>query len=132
MSIKYYFFIVTLLIFISCGTSKKISDKDGYINKSNPSEKGISNKSQSEINQEALFVEACRMRILGENEQAVNLLNQCLFKNPENDAVLYEVASIYLDTKEFNKALQYILPAIKINPTNKWYKILLSCNGNQY
>ena len=47
MSIKYYFFIVTLLIFISCGTSKKISDKDGYINKSNPSEKGISNKKRN-------------------------------------------------------------------------------------
>lgn len=122
-----FLILLTAILLASCGAGKNTAGKnknDSNANVLNPSETGISDKSKSDIQQEALFVEACRLRMLGETDQSLALFNQCLVQSPQNDAALYEVASVYFDKKDYNKALQYIAPAIKLNPTNKWYKIM--------
>ena len=70
------------------------------------------------------FVDGCRYRMLGDTTKAMTQFNAVLKTNPENHAALYEIAGIYTDQKQYDKALSYLLPAIKIDGTNKWYRIL--------
>jgi len=70
------------------------------------------------------FVDGCRYRMLGDSTKALTMFNAVLKANPENDAALYEIAGLYTDQKQYDQALQYLLPAIKINGDNKWYRIL--------
>lgn len=114
-------FIGLLLFFASCSTTKQTTS---LANDKNPSEKGISNKNAEDIKEEQLFVEGCHLRIIGETQQALNIFNQCLQQNPQNDAAMYEIASIYQNSKDYSKAADYISQAIKLNNSNKWYKVL--------
>jgi tetratricopeptide (TPR) repeat protein len=118
--------IVGLIIFLASCSSTKTTTKaiSSNANEKNPSEKGISSMNRDDIKGEELFVEGCHLNIIGQTQQALNIFNQCLQANAQNDAVMYEIASIYNDTKDYNKAATYILQAIKLNPSNKWYKVL--------
>jgi len=46
--------------------------------------------------------------------------------DPQNDAALYELASIYHDQQEENSAEKYARDAVTVKSTNKWYWLLLA------
>jgi len=46
--------------------------------------------------------------------------------DPQNDAALYELASIYHDQEENVSAEKYARDAVTVNTTNKWYWLLLA------
>ncbi len=80
-------------------------------------------KSVSDVKQEQYFIEGCRRKISGDFNASVAQFNEVLTINPQNDAALYNLAMIYLDKREYEKALQYIISALKLNNSNKWYKV---------
>ncbi|MFN5214894.1 MAG: tetratricopeptide repeat protein [Bacteroidota bacterium] len=77
----------------------------------------------AEIKQEQFIIEGCRRRISGDYNAALVQFNEALKIDPENDVALYNIALTHFFNQEYNKALAYIKPLLKLNHTNKWYKL---------
>lgn len=71
------------------------------------------------------YYEASKQKILGNYDKAVELYKDCLTSKPDDAAAMFEIASIYTDQGKFADALPYAEKAIKADPVNKWYKVLL-------
>jgi tetratricopeptide (TPR) repeat protein len=80
---------------------------------------------QDRIDFDNLFFNANKEKILGNPDAALQLFMKCAVKNPNNDAVLYNIAQIYSQQKKDSQALPYIKAAVKINPSNTYYQELL-------
>lgn len=72
----------------------------------------------------AVFIDACREKIAGNKDKAVNLFLSCIKTDPTNAAAYYEIAGLYYLQKKDKEALNYIEKAIKIDSKNNWYKML--------
>ncbi|MBA2421813.1 MAG: tetratricopeptide repeat protein, partial [Chitinophagales bacterium] len=70
---------------------------------------------------EEKLIEAKKMEILGDQQQALNLYKECIKFDPSNDAAFYNAAVILFNQKQYPEALALISHAIKINPINEWY-----------
>jgi len=116
--LKYFLLVFGTLCFISCKTTEStVASND---------KKPVKNLSQEDALQStALFIDANREKIIGNYDKALGLFSQCIKKNPEYAAALYEMASILNDNKKYNDALVYALKSEKIDQENKWYKLLL-------
>ena len=108
---KLLFVFNILFVLNSFATDKTISDT-------------LSNKKQLEF--EYLFTEGVSQSILGDFKSALSIFNKCLELYPTSAAVKYEIASVLLENKDLDKSLFFIREAIKDNPNNIWYKILLA------
>jgi tetratricopeptide (TPR) repeat protein len=80
----------------------------------------LSDKEQSEVTYN--FYNANREKLLGNNEIAAGLFAECLKKDPQNDASMYEIAQIFAQQGKNNEALFYIKKASSIDPKNVWYQ----------
>jgi tetratricopeptide (TPR) repeat protein len=118
MNSRFLLIIASFLWFTSCKVKQQVS----AVNKKGGLFTTVS-KPMSEIKQEQFFIEGCRRRINGDFNAAIAQFNEVLKINPQNDAALYYMALVYMDKREYNRALQYIEPALKLNTTNKWYRI---------
>ncbi len=123
--------LIAVTLFCSCKTQEKYSfGKNEKLNTT-----GISAKTDKEIESEEKYIEATKMEILSNHQQALNLYKECLKGNSDNDAVYYEMAKIYYEQGDYNNCLTNIKNAVKLNPSNKWYQELyaeaLSKTGNQ-
>ena len=107
----------------ACGTQNKTATSTKPLNDDKAVAAGPRALSSDRVEEQA-FIDGCRYRMLGETEKALAKFGECLKQNPNNDAALYEVAGIYADQKDYTKALEYLLPAIRLNGTTKWYRIL--------
>src|SRR6185503_1615962 len=67
------------------------------------------------------FIEANKMDILGDHNQAMNLYKEALKIDPSIDAAYYNLAKILYNSKQYNDAIQYAAQAVKLNPKNTWY-----------
>ena len=88
-----------------------------------------SGKSLSEaelINNTALFIEAKKDIILGNEDLAIIKLQQCIDENPSNDAACYELSKILKAKKEYQQALNMAQKAVKLDEENNWYLKLLA------
>jgi tetratricopeptide (TPR) repeat protein len=79
--------------------------------------------SEAEIKVQTEFLKAESARILGKNDQAVQLYKDFLYRHEQNDAAWYGLARTYTAMKERGNAMDAIGKAIKFNPDNKWYYI---------
>ncbi len=70
------------------------------------------------------FSEALLKKELGELDQALALLNEALAVSPEDPAALYEKARILQAKGRSDEALIPACEAVKLDPENKWYKVL--------
>ncbi len=76
---------------------------------------------QSAVNEENLFIEANRERLMGNYDDAESKLNQ-LLKEYGNKAVFhYEMGRVYQEIGEMQKALEEIKTAIELESDNEWY-----------
>jgi len=82
--------------------------------------------SEEEVNIQGKFIEANRERLLGKLDEAAELYLEILKDLPDNDAVAYELARIYNEKEEGEKALRYIRMAIEAAPENHWYRRFLA------
>lgn len=67
------------------------------------------------------FIDATKMDILGDHQQAINLYKESLKNDPANPAAYFNIAKIFYDQKQYADALPYAQQAAKLDPKNTWY-----------
>ena len=72
-----------------------------------------------------IFIDATTAKLIGETAKAMQLYELCLQKNPKHSASMYELAQMYFDTSDYITAARYGEQAARLEPGNKWYKLLL-------
>ncbi len=119
-----YYFLFSLLtavtVLYSCKTQEKVSSAGSESLNTN----GISQKDSRSIAAEEKYIEATKMEMLGDHQQALNLYDECLKGLPNNDAAYYEMAKIYFEQKDYSSSLSNSKNAVRLNPSNKWYQEL--------
>jgi tetratricopeptide (TPR) repeat protein len=63
---------------------------------------------------------------LGKLEGAAKLFQEVLQKSPKCDACAFQLARVYTEMKDNQKALEYAKQAVTIDVKNKWYKMALA------
>ncbi len=69
------------------------------------------------------FIEATRLRLIGDVENATRLYNSIIEQDKMHDASLYELARLKTASGETNEAIELLKTAIKVDPQNIWYKL---------
>jgi tetratricopeptide (TPR) repeat protein len=111
--------IVSVGAFSSCGNAKKKKEKAATQTNSQPSSYG------SDIIYKNNFYEAIRLKTVGDIEGSQKILEWCLSERPNDDAVLFLLATYAEANMRLSKAKDYILRASAIDPNNIWYTELL-------
>ncbi|MBE2246213.1 MAG: tetratricopeptide repeat protein [Candidatus Competibacteraceae bacterium] len=68
-----------------------------------------------------MFGEALTQKIIGNQNNALKKLYECHKLWPHNEAVNYEIATLYMIDNKYEMALPYMEVAVKSDPSNKWY-----------
>jgi tetratricopeptide (TPR) repeat protein len=103
-----------------------ISCKTVKVDKQGETKSKIKELTQEEsLQNTGLFIDANREKLLGNYDKALSLFAQCIKKNPEYDAAMYEMATILSQKKQYEEALIFAKRAAKLDTENKWYKLLL-------
>ncbi len=100
-----------IVINSSCNNSKK-STEQSIFNQRKPFKE--------------LFHEANSEKMIGHDEKAITLFEQCLTIEPENPAVHFALSELYLSQGNKDKSYAYAETAYSGNPTNKWYALHLA------
>jgi tetratricopeptide (TPR) repeat protein len=83
--------------------------------------------------EEELFIEGCIQKSLGNGRKAIGLFLQCIDMNPNNSAANYELAGLYSQQGQKDRALKFAKTAATLNAENNWYQLryaeLLQENG---
>jgi tetratricopeptide (TPR) repeat protein len=111
--------LVVVLVLPFCGYAQK---KDKRKKKESESTVVVSPANTELTN---LFIDATQARLTGNSAKARSLYEQCLVKNPEHSASMYELAQLYFDDGDYSSAARYAEQAAELEPVNKWYKLLL-------
>ncbi len=72
------------------------------------------------------FVEAVKLKLMGNGGEALKLFEQCLKINPENSASYYQIAQIVMANGDINSGKKYLRKAIALEPGNLWYLMMLA------
>lgn len=110
-------------VLISCGNKKKASGQDKQTAVKPPPERS---PNSAELIYKNNFYEAIRLKTVGDLEESQKVLEFCLTKKPDDDAVLYLLASYAEGNRRFSKAREYIKKACSIDPNNIWYVEMLA------
>ena len=73
-----------------------------------------------------LYVDAVRMKLLGNLGEALKYFEQCLVINPQSDAAYYQMAQIVLGNGDLENGKKYIIKACDLQPENLWYNMMLA------
>jgi len=115
-NISLFGIIIAVMLFASsCSSSKQVSKKEKQIEQ-------LSNKDRLKL--ERMFLDANKAKILGEYQKARTLFSECIKLDPGNHASMYELAYIYLQTRESQPAKLLAKQAVALDPENKWYQLL--------
>ncbi len=102
------YYLLLLLVLVSCGSIKKTVDKKATFSK-------------ADYPYIERFHEGLRLKHKGQLTQAIAALEACLLVNPNDDAVCFALSELYLDTKQLAKSSVVIKSAVELDPSNKWY-----------
>ena len=72
------------------------------------------------------FLEAVRLKGIGEADAAFEMFNHCLSIHPESAATLYELAKYYMYLGQAEKGEEFLRKATAFEPENYWYKETLA------
>jgi len=72
-----------------------------------------------------MYVDGCSARMKGNLEEAKKLFTECKRINPQNNAVKYELATIYKLLGVNDQALLNAKACAQAEPKNEWYQLLL-------
>jgi tetratricopeptide (TPR) repeat protein len=113
--------ILTVLILITlfaCKTAQKGLESDSA---GKPVKAATTH---SEPDNSDIFTDACKQKILGNNEDALMLFKKCLEFNPNDAASMYELAKIRIGMHDNSDALNLLEKATAIDPSNNYYQLL--------
>lgn len=120
---KYYTLLFGLLVLLStgCGSGEMLS--------SNPMTDGeqvsdpLSERDRRKF--DSYFFEGVKQRSLENYDLALKSFEECALLDPSNAVVQYEIAQVHLVLNRIDQAQVYAERAIQLDPSNKWYKIML-------
>lgn len=72
------------------------------------------------------FVEATKLRLLGQNSDALELFQQCADLRPHAADPYYQMSLIANQINESNEAVRYAKKSVQYAPGNKWYRLNLA------
>ncbi len=73
-----------------------------------------------------LYVEAIKLKLTGNNGDALKYLEQCIGLNPESDATYYQMAQILISNENIEEGKKYLKKAYAIDKENLWYLMMLA------
>jgi tetratricopeptide (TPR) repeat protein len=73
-----------------------------------------------------IFIEAIKMKLLGNAGEALKYLEHCIKINPVSDGAWFQMAQIVLSTGNINAGKKYALKAFSLKPDNFWYLMMLA------
>jgi len=77
---------------------------------------------EEQLNSESVFLDALQLKLLDKYDEALKAFTDIEKKDPANDVVLFEIASIYEASNNFPNAINYIEKAIALQPKNMVYR----------
>lgn len=80
--------------------------------------------SSRDIEVNNLFFEAQKLKVLGDNKNAIIAFEKVLSFDPNSHASMFELARLYYITQNDDKALKNISTAVKLMPDNLWYNLV--------
>jgi tetratricopeptide (TPR) repeat protein len=80
----------------------------------------------AQLEYERQFMDATKLKLLGNFPDAANMLTQCADIKPYDAAVNYQLAEIYYAVNDLPNAMRYSQRAVKQQPDNHWYKLQLA------
>ncbi len=111
------FLITAIFCLSSCGIFKK-------------SETAVSDKhplsEEQRIENSALFIDAFKESMLGNDQKAMEMYGKCIKEDPSNAAAMFELSKILGLRKNYKEALVLAQRAVKTDPDNPWYQQLLA------
>ena len=110
-----------MLVFAS---SSCITNRAGKNTVAGSKTKKVTGKEDVEFKK--LFFNANKEKILGNNEDAAALFAQCIRKDPNSSASMFELSRLYLDAGKLSEALFFAENAAEIDPENIWYHYSLA------
>jgi len=116
MRIKIFLFISTVLLCISCSTSKKMA-----VNSVVMPEKSDSDRRKFDY----FYFEGLRLKDNQQYDQALETFGMCLTIDSLDAGVQSEMGLLYATIGFNDNALKCLEKAVKIDPTNWWYNVQL-------
>lgn len=112
----FYLLLVSIsLIFTFCG--KEIVPASLKVNSGN--EYDISSFNY-------VYVEAIKLKLMGNGGDALKYLEQCLRINPASDASYYQMAQIVISNGDLQNGKKYAVKALSLDEENIWYLMMLA------
>lgn len=114
--------IILLVCFslAACTASKQTAQTSG----THVSVPAKSNKGTDTIEVERTYIDGCKYLALNDYENAVKSFSDVLKMDGNNDAAMYQLASIYLRYSKYADATEYAKNAVRLKPNNEEYQLL--------
>ena len=82
--------------------------------------------SEAEVNQEKMFIEANREKLLGHFDKAITILRELHRQQGDNAAITYELGRLLQAEGQLEEAIRYLQLATTLDPANEWYPKFLA------
>ena len=109
------FIALALLILSSCGKEMIPTRVTGVLGK---------DYDTAAFNQ--IYVEAIKLKLMGNGGDALKYFEQCIKIKPESDASYFQMAQILLSSGDINNGKRYAQKALSLDSKNIWYLMMLA------
>ncbi|MCA6362386.1 MAG: tetratricopeptide repeat protein [Bacteroidetes bacterium] len=120
-------FMLAVFAAVSCHPAKPASGNTSQVRapkRNAPKDDSVTlRKTLKQAKTEALFIDGCTEKLIGNPQKAIMAFREVLELDPANAAANYEMAGIYRDSKQPDRALRYAMRADSLHPENDWYKL---------
>jgi tetratricopeptide (TPR) repeat protein len=124
---KQLFFLFVMLVALAAESCRTQSAADNNVRTGKADRQKedtvAARKTAKQAKLEAVFIDGCTERIIGNQQKALMAFREVLELNPANAAANYEIAGIYRDQQQPDRALKYAMRADSLHPENDWYKL---------
>jgi tetratricopeptide (TPR) repeat protein len=120
-------FMLAALAAISCRPTQPAAGNTSQVptpKRNAPKDDSVAiRKTLKQAKTEALFIDGCTEKLIGNPQKAIMAFREVLELDPANAAANYELAGIYRESKQPDRALKYAMRADSLHPENDWYKL---------
>jgi len=110
----------------SCSVLKKSAEEDTQKEKVQIDTALRELSTEQQIEYQYKFVEATKLRLLGQTSGALELFQQCTELRPHAPDPYYQMSLIATQIDESKEAIKYATKAVQYDPGNKWYRLNLA------
>lgn len=119
-----HFFSICILMFaVSCKPKEKIAKAEPGFEFKDTGNDLPGTMTAGKATEEETFVQGCIQKALGNPGRALVEFQECLTMNPKSAAANYEIAGIFSQQGQADRALKYAKAAYELSPENRWYKL---------